>query len=118
MEEESDLVLSSALPSCSGVSLALAVSVPVGLCVLLDSPLHGPSSPFSPKGGSSVPLLPLQAVPLIGAMALIPVVTVEDDHSPLKGDPGIISQGKENERWLVPKSSTVLHIPAPLWAIG
>lgn len=82
------------------------------------APLHGPSSPVSPKGGNSVALLPLQAAPFIRATALIPVVTVEDNHSPLKGDPDVIIHGKENERWLVPKPSTVLHSPAPRWAIG
>lgn len=118
MEEESDLGLSSALPSCSGVSLALAVSVPVGLCVLLDSPSPWSQLSRQPQGWEQCRTAAYASSPFIRATALIPVVTVEDNHSPLKGDPDVIIQRKENERWLVPKPSTVLYSPAPLWAIG
>lgn len=117
MEEESDLALSSALPPCSGVSLALQSLSLWNSMSCWTTPPHGPSSPFSPKGGNGTPLLPLQAVPFIKAMALIPVVTVEGDHSSLKDDPDII-QRKENACWLVPISSTVLCILAPLLGIG
>ena len=103
----------SALPSCFGISLALAVTVPV-----MDSPSLNmvPAFPSALKVGIRPPAVSVGSS-FIKAMVLIPGIMVEDDHSSLKGDLNVILQRKESGCWMVPKSSTVLHTLALLLAI-
>lgn len=75
--------------------------------------IYSPSFPFSPN-----PTATSVSSSCIRVLALIPVNMMENYHSAPKGDPDVILQRKENGCSVVPKSSIVLHILAPLLAIG